>query len=622
MITAFTIKNFKAIGEESVRIELKPITLLFGANSAGKSSILHALYYANEVFNNGNLNIEKITLGENNSLDLGGFKRFVHGTEKDCSIVLKFDLNLTFDPNDLEDFSGTIFRTDNPFKLLSNAKTAYAEVEISWSQVACLPYVSRYETGINGERIAKINAIDDGREGNQVAITYFNIAHRIFSDFWITSGKTLDWVIKDCITSCSYIQKSKNQDVDYLQNDKYKTRKKRQQIFDQLGRVPSSEFIMSSEIDNFGIRLYSQCDGLPYYNFKHKLEFDNIWFDDTPLAKNMRKFLNLILIEPRNQVAEFLGQMCCIGPLREIPSRHSDNNNQSVKIRKIQSRRWATGLGAWDTLYSIGQKQLYEVYKSVPSPDDNWRFQRDNYVGSLYPPSTDEFDMPCKNLEKQESISTLNVINDWLSGTKKLNTGYEIIIEHYREIPSKFLNEALRANQPLADMSELTNEIFRQPEKIRVWLYDKSRKIKVTPHEVGVGISQVLPIVVAAVGADAPLVAIEQPELHIHPALQVRLGDLFIENFRCGEVGRKTFLIETHSEHLILRLMRRMRETFLHKNTGLPPVKPADVSILYVELEGSHSIVRKMPLNDLGELVKSWPGGFFEESLREQFGDD
>ncbi len=33
------------------------------------------------------------------------------------------------------------------------------------------------------------------------------------------------------------------------------------------------------------------------------------------------------------------------------------------------------------------------------------------------------------------------------------------------------------------------------------------------------------------------------------------------------------------------------------------------------------SIVREMPLNELGELVKSWPGGFFEEGLREQFGD-
>lgn len=39
------------------------------------------------------------------------------------------------------------------------------------------------------------------------------------------------------------------------------------------------------------------------------------------------------------------------------------------------------------------------------------------------------------------------------------------------------------------------------------------------------------------------------------------------------------------------------------------------------EPDGPRSIVREMPLNELGELVKSWPGGFFEEGLREQFGD-
>jgi len=43
------------------------------------------------------------------------------------------------------------------------------------------------------------------------------------------------------------------------------------------------------------------------------------------------------------------------------------------------------------------------------------------------------------------------------------------------------------------------------------------------------------------------------------------------------------------------------------------------VCVLFVEPDGSHSIVREMPLNENGELVKAWPGGFFEEGLREVF---
>lgn len=44
---------------------------------------------------------------------------------------------------------------------------------------------------------------------------------------------------------------------------------------------------------------------------------------------------------------------------------------------------------------------------------------------------------------------------------------------------------------------------------------------------------------------------------------------------------------------------------------------PADVSVVLVEKDGERSITRKMPLNERGELVKAWPGGFFEEGLRE-----
>jgi predicted ATPase len=107
----------------------------------------------------------------------------------------------------------------------------------------------------------------------------------------------------------------------------------------------------------------------------------------------------------------------------------------------------------------------------------------------------------------------------------------------------------------------------------------------------------------------------EQPEIHLHPALQAEIGDVFL---RSALEHGNTFLLETHSEHLILRIMRRMRETWnktLPKD--LPPVVPADVSILYVEPGPNGAVVREMPLNERGELVKAWPGGFFEEGLRE-----
>jgi len=130
------------------------------------------------------------------------------------------------------------------------------------------------------------------------------------------------------------------------------------------------------------------------------------------------------------------------------------------------------------------------------------------------------------------------------------------------------------------------------------------------------GVSQLLPAVVLALDAKREIVAIEQPELHLHPALQAKLGDLFIES-ALGE-RKNTLILETHSEHLILRVMRRMRETFKGAlPDGRPPVRPSDVAVLYVERDGERSVVRDMPLNERGELIKGWPGGFFEEALSE-----
>lgn len=66
--------------------------------------------------------------------------------------------------------------------------------------------------------------------------------------------------------------------------------------------------------------------------------------------------------------------------------------------------------------------------------------------------------------------------------------------------------------------------------------------------------------------------------------------------------------------------MRRMRETVDgNLPDGLPPITSDDVCILYVEPGENGSIVREMPLNERGELIKGWPGGFFEEALNEMF---
>lgn len=97
MITGISIENFKGI-RDRVTLDLRPITLLFGANSAGKSTILHALHYAREIFERHNLNADQ-TIAGGKYIDLGGFARMRHRTKgqtpdsSTSQITLRFDFS-------------------------------------------------------------------------------------------------------------------------------------------------------------------------------------------------------------------------------------------------------------------------------------------------------------------------------------------------------------------------------------------------------------------------------------------------------------------------------------------------------------------------------------------------
>ncbi len=137
------------------------------------------------------------------------------------------------------------------------------------------------------------------------------------------------------------------------------------------------------------------------------------------------------------------------------------------------------------------------------------------------------------------------------------------------------------------------------------------------------GISQMVPVVVACLMDPDGLIAIEQPELHIHPAIQVGLGDLFIEATQGSQpaVGpERSLLIETHSEHIMLRLLRRVRE---QTENELPPgvvgLTAGDLSVVYVENSAEGVRFRPLRVGPDGDFVDRWPHGFFAERAEELF---
>lgn len=657
MIKAFTVRNFKAIGEEPVRIELKPITLLFGANSTGKSSILHALQYAYEVFNNRNLNPNINTLDDNSS-DLGGFDNFIHGNDINRSILMRFD----FDYDYRSDFSHFTKKRDYasyseseifskfrdifsgeilPYTFLSlnELHNFYVEIEIAWGHENNKPYLRRYETGFNNERMATISF---DVYNKKMILQYLNIDHPLFFNLWQEQGLSVGFLIKESIKEVFYrISSSPDKEInninDVIEKESREIREKiskgeigfiewlewdeeskehrksinadhdhdhdhdyqeighmmsvREQLFNNYGRrIPPNTPILASGEDNLNIIL--EFDTLPPY-WDRPLYIDPTCTNSSgEELHHLSSLLILVLLAPGAHVADFLHKRHHLGPLRDIPPRHFSGLDPTDKTKRL---RWEKGLAAWDILYWIGQQKLDESEKIIEGTTE----QRSDF--------------------REYAIKLLDKINDWLSSDQRLNTGYWIDIQYYREIYREHFN-ALANSKSLEELNNNINKIRSFHEKIRIRLKDKARpNLNLTPHEIGVGISQVLPVVVAAVGLNAQLIAFEQPELHIHPAIQVQLGDLFISQSN-DKKFKKFFLIETHSEHLLLRLLRRINETYEGR---LPPDFNAftadDVAIYYLEKKPQGLCIRRLEIREDGDSKGEWPEGFFEERRAELF---
>ena len=166
-------------------------------------------------------------------------------------------------------------------------------------------------------------------------------------------------------------------------------------------------------------------------------------------------------------------------------------------------------------------------------------------------------------------------------------------------------------------LEEVGDEVFGDIAKIKI--KDLKSKVDLAITDVGFGIGQVLPILIEGALAlnrnsssirrnTTHSICVEQPEIHLHPKLQANLADFFIST---AAKGRCQWIVETHSEAIMLRIQRRIREG---------KIKSEDVSVVFVDPQnrGGSSIIN-IRLDELGNFIDEWPGGFFEERFMEMF---
>ena len=139
----------------------------------------------------------------------------------------------------------------------------------------------------------------------------------------------------------------------------------------------------------------------------------------------------------------------------------------------------------------------------------------------------------------------------------------------------------------------------------QVWLKHQKESPETLLPDLGIGVSQVLPVLVLCyyvpVGST---IILEQPELHLHPSVQAGLADVFIDVIKRRKVQ---IIVESHSEHFLRRLQLRIAEEKLN---------PCDTALYFCEMLEGESKLKPLELDLFGSIC-NWPEDFFGNMTRE-----
>lgn len=573
MLAGLRLGNFKAFADTQ-HIPIRPLTLIFGANSSGKSSIIHSLLFAKQALDKDDMDVHRTEVG-GDSVDLGGFWQYIHrrttdhmeiisrlvewGLEIDVSdvegrlaellfpvkrIAVSVKLGIKFHPEMRDDIHKL---TDNDWARLGS----YIDEE-GLIMRGVQPEIHYYEMKADDIVLLKMSHPGGHFLGETVPLNleFLNHEHPAFRN-----------IFKAILETSTTTESIRAEDFNA--------------IVDAVTLLAASINITDKKILPDGLLNPDKTisENAPDFIFplsQSKRKDDIV----TALRFFFPRIINELISGTTTLVSRELARLLYLGPLRSYPQRHL------ISIQPHDSNWYAGGGHAWD----------------IVRRDDTIRAKVNNWLSSQ-----DRLQTPYK-LIVRELVGLDQIENPLRIGLLKMYEAGELF------------------DDPEADAKRLHKEIdYSTIDRLReLTLIDQRSNTQVSHRDIGIGISQVLPVLVYSYAYTNRIITIEQPEIHLHPALQADIADVFIES-ALGE-RKNTFIVETHSEHLILRILRRIRETSEGTlKEGLIPITPADVQVIYAKATSNGTMLHHLPITEDGEFAEKWPDGFFPERAKELF---
>ena len=534
MLHALELENFKAFGKRA-RIPFAPITLIFGENSAGKSTILQALYLLKQTLESRDTGALLLPRTENGIVDLGSFQEMLFDHDLKRTLSIRVDTKL-----------------DRELGIEFSFKRPSLEEEVLLDQI------SIYD-GKPSKCLAKFQPLNTTEDPEE---------------FWMRMGypppipHDLSVPSKSSTIECVWLTAEPEywmSEFAWCKENKVEIRKQfkseKSRLEDQLLHRETNE---GKDSVTETIRQLNTRDQKEIDFTSVALEFLSSDFDlKTYISKRCEDEMNTVLnLE---------------GPLPDLCLSARDSfieRSRSLLYARYNGRK-VFHIGEY--VIDIGkelEQTLEDLFPIRPfrKPPERWYTfrgtspQHVGYQGDLLP------DLLLRRPELVEET------NEWL---ERLNMGHKLTVK---------------------SVGNDSGDLF----EVRFIDTCRNDRVSVALSDVGFGVSQLLPFIVQSLVAEGQIISIEQPEVHVHPKLQADLGDLLAEAIK--EPRRNQFIVETHSEHLILRLQRLVRKR---------EIKPEDVSVIYVSRRPEGAKAERLHIDEDGDFIDEWPNGFFPERLRE-----
>ncbi len=563
MITEIGIENFKAFAK-TARIPLKPITLLFGPNSSGKSSLIQAILMLRQTIEES-MSDEQTLLPKGKLVDLGNFSEFIHNHNESLSFSLTFKIS-------------------PPIGLYDAIPTE--------------DYISQTKGGSD-----RLNNLCDSIESLPLGI-------KITFSFENTKGihvTQVDLLVGEDPTSIITYVNEPPESMESLPDDADEKAKKLRESQWRIYRTSPKRYMKFKKIEDheYWKKYFKHIKEDEWWR-QWKDEFDLLseeypeidWNSTSTLTKE-EKILARKMVKERQ--IRFL--KCLMKTTRVLFA------NDYLVLSKFMP----VGLNGYDPQY------LTSCDFDLPDQDNiSVLILASSYRVKEYLLNCIHLGPVRQNPERKFFFS--GIISAYVGEhgqytNEILVTNPDLVKKVNKQLSSLNLGYQVKIVQLASDSSDVKISTIRL-------VNDSGIDLAVT--DVGYGISQVLPIIAQSMLAEGKTIFIEQPELHLHPAQQAELGSFFAYCIRPENTKDANntdgaekplpnrFIIETHSENIILRLQKLIRKGELKKE---------DLAVIYFDKTAKGTEAKELRLNDDGEFIDPWPHGFFEESFKEMFGD-